>query len=264
MKRTYFMAFLLLNTSALFADYITLYEMQDANQTFMYKDASHSKMITQHDDDESAVYKIGKKSYIVNERNGKKTVVDMDEMKAMMNSFGANTEAIKEDIKKKKESFHINKTGKKERVGGVSGELWIISGEDDGEKFEQEVVVSRDKRIAKSMHAMYAMIATLNDGDVDDTMNFLEVEKGYVVIKADGMKLISFTEKSVPDSEYELPKDAKKQKIPNLGNLFGGADKKEDKVVEVEKREKDIDEDSRDEKINKDVDKAVDMLKSFF
>ncbi len=202
------------------ADYISTYEMDGEIQTFMYHDSTHAKMINSSDRESSSIYRIGKKVYIVSKKNGKTEVMDIDEMKKLADTFGASEQHLEKQEHKK--NFKIDKTRKRVSVAGIKGEVWIVTGEDDGEPFRQELVVTKDKRVIKTIRAQMDMFSQMANEDIDNEMNMFEIEKGYVTIKAEGMKLKSFKEKSLPKSEYQLPKDAKMKKMPNFGALFGG------------------------------------------
>ena len=195
------------------ADYILKYKMDTEIQTYMYKSDTSSKLVTGSGDERSEIYKIGKKVYIVSYDDGEKSVIDMDEMKKMSQAFGGiDSSAYMQ--KNETPKYTIKKTGRKEKVGGINGEVWIVSGEDNGEKFKEEMVVTNDKRVAKAVHSMFATLSSMGGPDLEN--NFLELKKGYVVIKADSMALQSFSEKKLPNADYQLPKDAKEQKMPNF------------------------------------------------
>jgi hypothetical protein len=203
------------------ADYITTYQMESGTQTFMYHDASHAKMITSEDGERSEIYRIGEKTYAVSHENGKTKVIDFDQIRAMAESLGGGSQQQLQKTSRKKEKFNIDKTGKKVTVGGIKGEVWIVEGFEKGEKFKQEVVVTKDKRVSKAMNAMMKVFADMSGGEADEMQDIFEIEKGYSVIKADGMVLKSFEEKRLSKSTYELPKDAQMQEMPNLAGLFG-------------------------------------------
>lgn len=201
--------------SSLQADYILKYQMDDEVQTYMYHSDTQSKLINGSGSEKQEIYKIGKKVYIVSYDGNKKTIVDVDEMKKMAQSFGVDASQYMEE--NKAPEFKIKKTGKRVTVGGVKGEVWILSGEEDGEKFKTEMVVSKDKKLARAVHSMFDTITSMSGAQMED--NFLEPKKGYIAIKADGMVLKSFTQEKVSSSEYKLPKDGQKQNIPDFSKL---------------------------------------------
>ncbi|MEA1919466.1 MAG: hypothetical protein U9N52_06480 [Campylobacterota bacterium] len=211
--------------SLLHADYITTYQMDDQTQTLMYHDASHSKVINASDAERSSMYQIKGKVYLVTQEDGKTRVIDYDQMKAMMGSFGAQPEVHEKNAMP---DYKIKKTGKKELVGGIKGEVWIIEGSEEGQQFKEEIVVTKDKRVVKSVHTLMNIISKMSDGRTDEMGNIFEIEKGYVTIKADGLVLKSFKEKKLSKSEYQLPKDAQMQEMPNIAALFGGSAPRKD------------------------------------
>lgn len=198
------------------ADYILKYQMDDEVQTYMYHSDTKSKLINGSGDNKQEIYKIGKKVYIVSYQGNKKTIMDMDEMKKMAQTFGGMDSSQYREENKAPE-YKIKKTGKRVTVGGIKGEVWIISGEEDGEKFKTEMVVSKDRKLAKAVHSMFDTMTSMSGAEIED--NFLEAKKGYVTIKADGMALKSFSDEKVSSSVYQLPKDGQKQKIPDFGQL---------------------------------------------
>ena len=259
MKKTLLISAFALS-SMLNADYLLEYKMDNEIQKFMYHDASLSKLVTASDDG-STVYKIGKKSYIVTGKGKNKTVVDVDEMRAMANSFGYDPSEYNP-----KESFHphIKKTSKRVTIAGVKGYVWRVQLE-DGDKFE-EIVVTNDKRVVNTMRAMTNMFASMSGIDTGENDMF-EIEKGYIVIKADGVELHAFKEKHIDSSEYALPTDAKKQSMPkfdkkNLEALEKGL---EELAKEAQKAQKKVTKEPKeDDEPEIDTQKAVNLLKSFF
>ncbi len=201
------------------ADYISTYQMDGDTQTIMYHDATHTKIVNSSKRDNSAMYFIDDKIYSVTYENGKAKVIDFDQMRSMMESLGGQ-ELQKEKVEKP--DFKITKTGKKEKVAGISGEVWIIEGSNKGEAYKDKIVVTKDKRVIKAVRSMMDMFSKMSAEETEDMGNIFEFEKGYATIKADGFVLKSFKEKKLPKSDYELPKDAQMQKMPNIAALFGG------------------------------------------
>jgi len=214
MKKLYMLIGLVFFVSSLQADYILKYKMDTEVQTYMYHSDSKSKLINGSGDEKQEIYKIGKKVYIVSYEDGEKNIIDMDEMKRMSQAFGGMDPSMYQE-EMKKPDYSIKKTGKRVKVGGIKGEVWIVTGEEDGEKFREEMVVTKDKRVVKAVHAMFDTLTSMSGAEFEE--NFLEVQKGYVTIKASEMALVSFSDKRVPSSTYELPKDGKQQKMPSFG-----------------------------------------------
>ena len=213
------LAVLLLGMLSVEADYISRYKMDGNTQVFMYHDDTHAKMINKNKEDSSSIYRIGKKVYIVTKKYGKTHVVDADEMKKLAHSLGGDTDRQKNSNTPK---LKVKRTGKRVKVAGIMGEVWIVSGVEDGETFKEKVVVTKDRRVVKTVHAQTNMFLQMGDAENDGSENIFEIRPGYVTIKAEGMVLESFKEKKIPKSEYALPKDAKIQKMPDFAAMFGG------------------------------------------
>lgn len=216
MKKYFVIANLLLLAS-LQADYVMKYQMGAETQTFMYQSDSHSKMINGNNTHRSEIYNIGEKNYIVSFEDGRKKIIDTAEMRAITESLGIDTSAYaKEQVKEIK--YKINKTSKKVKVAGIKGEVWIISGERNGKKFNEEIVVTKDKKVVEVVRSMFQTFTSMSGIEIEK--NYLEIQNGYIAIKANGMELKSFDEKKIAGSEYELPKDAQKQKMPKLNDIL--------------------------------------------
>ncbi|WP_373035739.1 hypothetical protein [Sulfurimonas sp.] len=231
--------------SSLQADYITEYKMGDEIQKFMYRDASHSKMVNRGGDEKSEIYRVGKKVYIVSGSDGDKQIIDVDDMKAMSRSMGFDASAYAKDAKEEAKNYKISKTGKRVSVGGVRGELFVVTGTHEGKPYKQEIVMTNNKDVVKSVRAMFSLFSAMST--MNDSEDLFEVKKGYVPIKSDGMELKSFKSVRIAKSEYELPNKAKKQSIPTKQTL--------------EKSQNTQDTDAQQDT---DVGEAINMLKSFF
>ena len=224
--------------SPLNADYILEYKMDEEVQKILYHDAATAKIITSQEN--SAIYKIGQKTYIVTNN----TIIDADEMGKLVNAYAPPNEELKEKV-----SYKIEKTGKKVKVAGITGEIWIITGEADGEPYKKEVAVTKDERVVKVFEVMNSMLSRMSGRD---TTEIFEITDGYVPLKVEGMVLQSFSDTKVPSSEYILPKTAKKQNLPSpelLQGMFNSYTQ----------------ESSEDEEDNSvDLEQAENLLKSFF
>lgn len=214
-------SFLVFMTSLLFlsvaqADYILKYKMDTDSQTYMYHSGISSKLSMASGHEKTEIYTIGKKVYLVSYDGANKTIMDMDEMKKMSQAFGA-MDSSAENAKQRAPKYKIIKTGKKEKIAGISGEVWIVSGKEDGEKFTQEMVVTNDKKVVKVAHSMFNTFANMSNSNEGQEM--LEPQKGYVILKVDTMVLKSFEELKLPSSTYQLPKDGQEQKMPDFSKL---------------------------------------------
>lgn len=216
MKSFFVSLFLLLLVTTTQADYILKYKMESDFQTYMYHSDTTSKLSMDSGNEKTEIYTIGKKVYIVSYDGNHKTIMDMDEMKKMSQAFsGMDTSSY--DVNKAVPKYKSISTGKREKVAGINGEVWIISGEEDGEAFTQEAVVTNNKKVVKAVRSMFKTFENISDSQ--EEQNIFEPKKGYVIIKVDGMVLDSFKETKVASSVYQLPKDAQEQKMPDFSQL---------------------------------------------
>ncbi|MBU0720895.1 hypothetical protein KJ877_06090 [bacterium] len=186
------------------ADYVLQYNMDTDVSTFMYKDANHAKMITPPGEDGSTeIYSINKKTYIVSQHNGVLSIVDVDKAKSFIDSMGVSFVQEQQD---EGAGFSFKKTGKKQKVAGINGEIWILN--DEGR--ETRIVVSNNKKLVQMTQKMFDMLSKMSG----ESKNMYEIEKGYVIIMGEGMILESFEEKKLPSSTYELPSTSKSKSSP--------------------------------------------------
>jgi len=266
MKKLILIGVLALN-SILSGDYLLEYKMDDGIQRFMYHNASKAKLLTL-DDDSTAIYKIGKKTYIVTGKGKNKKIVDMDEMRAMAKAFGYDPSTYNQE---EKFTPKIKKSSKRVTVGGIKGYEWTITGNYDGKTYKEKIIVTNDKRVVKSVRAMKNLFTAMSGVNADNN-DLFEIEKGYVVIKADGIELKSFKEKSISASEYTLPTNATKQKMPKLDKKNQEELEKNLKKIEQQVKKEQAEEQQRAQKQEKvenkapeiDTEKAINLLKSFF
>ncbi len=218
----FLMALSLAAVTTLYADYtMVLQSGEDHSQTLQYKDDKHATMSM---GEGSKMMLIGEKAYILTTKDGETTVMDMDEMRAMMGGLSFN---VQESARQKKEEMDLKviKKGKKRTIAGIKGQVWTIEYKEDGEVQRSDVVVTKDKRVVKAMNAFAKVISrmAMNEND-DEFLDWMQIKPGYVIIatmeEEDNFELKEFHEKKIPSSAFELPKNAKKQQMPNFGEMF--------------------------------------------
>lgn len=270
---------------ALYADYTMVIGTadKDGQQTVQYKDDRHVRISM---DENSGMMIIEDKAYIVETKDGETTVMDMDEMRAMM---GGMTAGMKERAQAAKHELDIKviKKGKRRTVAGIKGRVWTVQFKEDGKVRQSDIVVTDDRRIVKAMSAYVKTISrmAMNEEESDDGfVNMMQIEPGYVMIASeeneDGEKfeLQKFSEKSIADSAFVLPVNTKKQDMPNFNGLFGsgeqssGTDKKslqaddaEEQPADLKKEVSDSQESAFDaDKVGEGIGDAMKAIKSFF
>lgn len=233
--------------AALQGDYLMKYNMSGETNTFLYKDDNHAKVII-NKEGSSKIYSLNKKTYIVSDQDGVLSIIDTQKAKGFIQSMGISVVNESEEENQMPE-FKITKTGKKELVGGIQGDVWILSL--DGK--QSEVVVTNNKNVLKMTQKMMDLLTQMGTKG----KNFFEIEKGYVVIKGDEFRLEEFASKTVPKSEYALPKKASSKRVVKR--------KEYQTYTPPVAKKAEVKKESPSDSISKeDIDKAANMLKSFF
>lgn len=228
---------------ALFGDYTMVmknYDDADASeQTIRYRNDDRMNFrMNEAGEGRSAFYIIGEKAYSLSESDGEITYFDVEEMRAMFNAMSNMAEEMNEDsFEKKREEMDLKVIRKKgtTKVAGIKGELWVIEYIDEGKKHTEEVVVTKDKGVKTIYRAWGVMFSRIfRPKEPLELDKAFEIEPGYVVIKAEGMEVTSFSDARLNDSELALPKGAKQQSMKGFSGLFGGGDHADDSVDETE------------------------------
>jgi hypothetical protein len=243
---------LMLCGAGLYADYTMVYEMHDpedpksvVTSTFRYKDAQHGRidMKMSGTKDSNTILISGKKAYMISRENGETNVVDMDEMMKMALMFGGGMPMDAEEEQAAAEDdgrYQFKRTGKKERVAGIKGEVWQITYEEDGRKKTEEAVMTDDSDYIDAMHAYEAVIKRMESGagDMFPTEDLYLVHDGYVPLRiGNEMTLKSFSDDNVDPALFTLPKGAQVAKSP-FGSMFAsggnnGASKQQGGMVDA-------------------------------
>ncbi len=248
------------------ADYIVKYEMEGGEiNTFYYKDDTHMKMALSSDICEGGeLYKIKKKLYSVSYTDGQLYIMDLSKLVGLMNQAGImSPEVDSEDVQSVADNYKIIKTSKSKKIGGVKAYKWILVDKETKEKYP--MYVTKDKTAVKLTKAMYSMFSAMaQKGEEID----VEIEKGYVMVEGEGIKLLEIKKASLPASTYKLP-NKRSPILKKCKKKIYHAPKKHQ--AEVELSEEETEEPStpssngaQEELSPDDIQKAADMLKSFF
>lgn len=172
--------------------------------------------------DESYMLVRDEKLYMVNGTPGQEMVIDAS---AVLGAIGS---MVPEIAPTASEVVSIDKTGRRETVAGIPGEVWIFHYTDaDGVEQSEEMVVSSDPRAAEFRDAMQdfgrSMMITMGQdpdavGAMDDT---LDTEGVGMLRVGDSMKVVSISRDTVSESRFELP--AAPTDMSALSGLFSGA-----------------------------------------
>ena len=157
----------------------------------------------------------GAKVYMVTEREGKVTVIDM----ASMPKF-----AMPEQKKTGAGKATINRTGRKETIAGIPGEVIEITTAADGQAAPQkhEAVISTDKRalgLSKAFIALGKRLGQAMGGGTSAQVEQALRDSGQLgtgaLLRTDQvMVLQSVAEQALPASHYQLPAGATPMQMP--------------------------------------------------
>lgn len=155
-------------------------------------------------DSEGYLLTKGNKTYIVSQEGGELMVMDIAGMAQMAMAFAeedAMDQLIPESITK------VKATGKKEKIAGIKGELYILTvKEKDGDEEEMEIVLT-DNKTSNELTEVYISVIQnmLGIDNLRKTFDQLPKNKRGVLRIDDEFKLVSLSKKA-PDSDYlELP-----------------------------------------------------------
>jgi len=200
MKKSFLL--LLLTLSAfLHADYVLVYDMDIDKIKYTYKNISTSKMVNITEDGVKSVYVIDDNIYLVSQNKSGINIKNANNLKVKKRVYDATAYVAKQT----KPNYKIRKLKKKETVAGIDGNVWMIFGHDGGQVYSQYVVVTSDPKVVKVMRNMFLSYSKM-DGQILDLQNIFEIEPGYMLIKTESMRLISFAEVNISPKIYELPK----------------------------------------------------------
>ena len=198
-----------------------------ANSTtrFEYLDESTSRMDVegQKDGDSYMLFK-GDKALVVTHTQGQTIVMDMAQLSSMASSFGAATGQSTKGFTSSVDSMKA--TGKKQTVAGIKGEIYQLEWVENGEKRQDELVLSKDKKARAYTRAWTNAIRVMQKAGAqqeikgDHLMARLDKKKLGILRLGDRFELKSIKSSSPDVARFEVPEST--MEMPNLGNLFGG------------------------------------------
>jgi hypothetical protein len=197
------------------ADYTLSYQFEEdigvnIIETIHYKDDKNIKLSYHYAEDEkkdpaSGLYVTDGKHYSVENDEGNITYRDIKKDQ----NLSANCQAKKEPF------FKVLKKLGKEYIADFEGEVWLVESEEDGIKEEEKIIVCNDKDIVRAVKSYFDTMRIFGEGadgqefDAELESMFM-VADGYVLIAAKGIELITFDEKIIPSTFFNLPKNAQK------------------------------------------------------
>lgn len=162
------------------------------------------------------------KMYMVNGTPGQEMVIDAGSVLGMIGNMVPETGTNASEV------GSVDKTGRRETVAGIEGEVWVISYLDaEGRQQSTEAVVSTDARAAEFRNAMEdfsrAMLSAMGkDPDALNAMDDTLRGEGVGLLRfGDAMKIVNLTSDTVSASRFELP--AEPTSLAELTGFGGGA-----------------------------------------
>ena len=215
-KSTLLAAAVAVSAPLAYADKAT-YESDDGSKMVIEYEGENVRMTTSSDNS-YMLLKDGE-VYSVSREGDQWTVMPLGQMGSMMGKAAESQGLWSLD------DFEYEKTGRRETVAGIRGEVFRF--EYDGD--ESEAVLTRDKDVAAAAVAMMSIFTAMLDKDVSDTPWGSEM-KGWGMLReeSDGesMTLVSIDTSRSSAERFELPAEPMEL---GLGKLFGSTPKQETK-----------------------------------
>ena len=264
---------MIVSVFSVYGDYLLEYTGADGKSRIYYKDKEHIKLLPVEDVCQGGeIYKIKKKIYSVAYSGGYLVTVDLLKAKNFMGSMGISvTAADSEDVAGAYDDYTITKTSKTKRIAGIKAYKWILS---DPQTKEKEVIwVSSDKRLLQVTQGASTLFSALSG----DNVNYFLID-GWVVVQGSDFTLSDFKETTFPKSTFKLPNKrsktlkmcAKRSQEMELKDEDSYIDEQNSEIDTKPSKTQDIkqkvpnNENTKDDLSAEDIQKAADMLKSFF
>ena len=215
-----------LAATLLYADFTMIYEMDSGpdvkrEEVIQYRDADHVKLSFRKAGEkevsrQAGQYIIGGRRYTVLREEGKLIYMDMDRIDKA-------TQKLTEELNVSKESklapvaekpfFTILKKGAGKTIAGIEGEVWQVESEEDGRKYQEEIVVTNNKEVVEALQISLRVLNQFGEGpygmEIDhDLETMMLVADGYALLSAEGMVFKKLDKSKIPNDVFQLPKEA--------------------------------------------------------
>lgn len=215
-----------LMATLLYADFTMIYEMDSGpdgmlEEVIQYRDAGHVKLSFRKAGEKEASsqtgqYIIAGKRYTVLHEEGKLIYMDMDKIDKATSKL---TDELNVSREKKqatvadKPFFTILKKGAAKTVASIEGEVWQVESEEDGRKYQEEIVVTGNREIVEALQTSLRVLKLFGEGpygmEIDhDLETMMLVADGYALLSAEGMVFKKLDDSKIPDAVFQLPKNA--------------------------------------------------------
>lgn len=168
------------------------------------------------------------KAYSVMNQGGQLMVMDMSAMGGAMQAFGgmAMGQAQSQAEKYDPNSVTINKTGKTEVIAGIKGDVYKVTVKGPNGMETTEFVASTNKEVVTLQKAFHLISQRMAQSMMNDKMlagfdrytDMVEERNiGGMMRYGNHMTLQSVANEDVPDTLFEIPKNATMMSIPGFG-----------------------------------------------
>jgi len=208
-------------TITLWADFTLIYKMDNKiNEIIEYKDAKNVKLSYSVDDEDENLTGVGQylidgRRYSVLREDGNLTYMDIDKAEQKSDELTEDLNLTEENCNAQitKPFFKVLNRGQEEIVSGIKGEIWEVESEEDGEKYREKIVVTNNKELVDAMSKSFEILQKFGEGPYGreiglDIKSMMFVEKGYVLISAEGIRYQELRKDKIPKETIKLPKDA--------------------------------------------------------
>ena len=223
-----YLGLILIMTVMTFADFTLIYKMDNMiNEIIEYKDAKNVKLSYTIDDEDENLTDIGQyliddRRYSVLREDGNLTYMDIDKTEQKTDELTQELNLTNDDCHAAitEPFFKVLKKGEEKIVSGIKGEVWEVESQEDGEKYREEIVVTKNKELVDAMHKSFEILKKFGEGPYGreigpDVESMMFVEKGYILLSAEGIRYIELRYDKIPDDTIKLPKYA----IDSMNNI---------------------------------------------
>jgi len=225
----------------LYADFTLVYEMDDGpegvrEEVIQYKDPAHAKLFFRQMGEgnrtiDEGEYIIDGVRYVVVREEGKLSYMNLDKIEKATAKLTEelNVSSGPSEEGTLKPFFTLLKKKGNRTVAGIRGEVWEVESEEDGEKYQEEIVVTNDRDLVEAMQRSMDVLKSFGEGpygmEIDDELvSMMLVADGYVLLSARGIAFRSLQKEKIDERVFRLPEGA----VDGMKNLPRMDKEKED------------------------------------
>lgn len=204
-----------------FSDFTMVYKMDDnIHETIQYKDEQNVKLSyvsvgDNNNSNQEGQYLIAGRRYNVLNEDGNLTYTDLDKMEKEASKLENDLNITDENCAAiiKQPFFILKKKIGTQKVSGIVGESWDVTSKEDGEEYNETIVVSNNKDLLDAMRKSFKILKLFGEGPYgmeigDDAESMMIIADNLVLLSAQGWEFVSLNHKKIPEDVIRLPKDA--------------------------------------------------------